>query len=275
MKKILVPIDFSPASKNASEYAALLSKAVGAPMQLLHVYLAPVQVTEPPITWSSTVGPELQEENYKLVQEEIRFLKEKYAVDVSGEAWTGIKGDAINVRAKESDAGLVVMGMKKDKGQRFLRSTVFSAIRKVSIPILVVPEEACFKPIKDIVLAVDFDGVRDTSCFDPLFMLLDTFKATLQVLHVAGKEAAVKAEELPGKLQLGRILSKVTYWYHELDEDNVEQSILKFVENHPADLLVMVAHRHSFYERFFGAVHTRSISAQTSIPLLILEDKAG
>lgn len=271
MKKILVPIDFSPASRNAEEYAAVLATVLGWPLQLVHVYWEPAPAPELPGAYIES-AVSLQEENEEWVEEEVLYLKEKYEVAVEGGAQAGLKGDTINALAREDEAGLVVMGMKESKRNRFVDSTVFTALRRTRIPVLVVPEGVAHKPIQNIVLAADFNGVRDTSCFDLLFTLLQKLDAALQVVHVAGKEAAIKPEELAAKLQLGRMLAKVTYWYHELDEDNVEEGILRFTQSHPADLLVMVAHRHRLFERLLGTLYTRDLSYKSSIPLLVLED---
>lgn len=271
MKKILVPIDFSPASRNAEEYAAALAKVLGWPLQLVHVYWEPAPAPE--LSGAYITGElSLQEENEEWVEEEVMHLKAKFDVEATGEAQAGLKGDTINELAKETEAALVVMGMKESKRHRLVQSTVFTALRRTRVPVLVVPEEVRYQPLRHIVLAADFTGVRDTSCFELLFTLIEQLGASLQVVHVAGKEAAIRPEELPGKLQLGRLLAKVTYWYHQLDSDNVEESILRFTESHPADLLVMVAHRHSLFDRLLGTLYTRDLSYQASIPLLVLEE---
>lgn len=272
MKKILVPVDFSPASRNAEEYAAALAKAMKASLQLLRVYWEPALAPELSASWAGT-GPAIQEENEEWMEGEVRLLQEKYGVEVSGMVRTGFKGDTINEMVKESEADLVVMGMKEARRHNFPGSTVYTVLRKLGKPVLVVPEGVTFKPIRDIVLAADFTVVRDLSCYNILYALAESWEATLQVVHVAGKEAAIKPEELSGKLQLQRALSKVTYWFHELDEDRVEESLLRFIENHPADILVMVAHHHNFFERLFGTLYTRDMSFKAAIPLLVLEDR--
>lgn len=274
MKKILVPIDFSPASRNAEEYAAVLAKILGWPLQLVHVYWEAAPTPEVIGAWGVN-SVSLQEENEEWVEEEVIYLKEKYEVEVAGGAIAGLKGDTINLLAKESEAGLVVMGMKVAKRHRLVSSTVFTALRRTRVPVLVVPEGVPYQPIRNIVLAADFNGVLDTSCFDLLFTLLEKLDATLQVVHVAGREGVIKPEELPGKLQLGSVLAKVTYWYHELEEDNIEESILRFTQNHPADLLVMVAHRHHLFERLLGTLYTKDMSCKAMLPLLVLEDVGG
>ncbi|HEY1112709.1 MAG TPA: universal stress protein [Chitinophagaceae bacterium] len=274
MKKILVPVDFSPASRNAEEYAASLAKAMKATLLLLRVYRAPAPAPELSVGSAGT-GLAIQEENEEWIEGEVHFLQEKYGIEVRGMVRTGFKGDTINEVVKESEADLVVMGMKEARRHNFPGSTVYTSLRKLGKPVLVVPEGVSFKPIRNIVLAADFTVIRDLSCYDSLFDLVESWEATLQVVHVAGKEAAIKPDELSGKLQLQRALSKVTYWYHELDEDRVEESLLRFTESHPADILVMVAHHHNFLERFFGTLYTRDMSYKAAIPLLVLEDRKG
>ena len=272
MKKILVPVDFSPASRNAEEYAAAMAKAVGASLQLLRVYMEPAPAPELPVGWAGS-GTSLQETSEEWIEEEVRFLQDKYGVAIHSTVRAGFKGDTINEVVKESDADLVVMGMKEAKRHLFPGSTVFTALRKARRPVLIVPEGVSFIPIRNIVLAADFTTVQDLSCYRVLMALVESWDATLQVVHVAGKEAAIKPQELSGKLQLQKALAKVTYWYHQLDEDNVEESLLRFIQNHPADLLVMVAHRHNFFERLFGTMYTRDLSYKAAVPLLVLEDK--
>src|SRR5256885_1202136 len=48
MNEILVPTDLSPASQNATNFAAHLCKELGAKMTLIHVYMLPVPVSELP-----------------------------------------------------------------------------------------------------------------------------------------------------------------------------------------------------------------------------------
>jgi nucleotide-binding universal stress UspA family protein len=49
MKTILVPIDFSPSSDNAMNYAAYLAAKVGASLLLVHVYQIPVSMNDMPV----------------------------------------------------------------------------------------------------------------------------------------------------------------------------------------------------------------------------------
>lgn len=275
MKKILVPIDFTPASRNASEYAASLAKAFAAEIYLLHVFMEPVPASEAPVAWMIT-GSELQDSNEALVQQQVNFLQKKYLVITSGSAKIGYKGDTIHDMAKEIKADLVVMGMKKEKRSKILGSTTVTAVRKAKIPVLVIPEDISFVPLKYIVLALDFEASPTITSFESLLKILSKivskFNAAVQVFHVQKKEHAMTTSEVPGMLQIGHAFSKIPFSYLEVADEDVEHGILHYLESHPADLLVMFAYHHNIFERIFGTIHTRSMIYKSKWPLFLIPD---
>lgn len=272
MKQILVPIDFSPASRNASQYAAALAKELGAELCLLHVYMIPVASGETTSAWAG-LGKELVEEKDAHVSREIGALEDTYRIRVSGNAMIGMEAATIQDKAAEIGADLIVMGMKGGGRSKNLGSTTIATIRRSRIPVLVVPEGAQFTPLKKIALATDFDAGLNRSSFRSLMVLVKQFDASVQVVHVAEKAEAMVTSEIVGKMQLDVILANVRHSFHTVEQDDVEQGIDIFLHNHPVDLLVMVAHRHIFLERLFGHIYTQSTSYKTTVPLLVLEDK--
>lgn len=272
MKKILVPTDFSPASRNACKYAALLAQAFGAEIHLLHVYKDLIPATVGPEPWSHKLS-EVLTRSETLINKEVKFLEAEYSIPVNGEARKGFKGITINRIAREMEADLIVLGMKSHHENKMAGNTVFKTVLNTNIPVLVIPENAGYAAIRNIVLAVDFSKITDSSRFDPLFKIVRSFDASLRVLHIEKKGGGIIEAELPGKLQLGRVLSKVTYWYDKVEYDDVEGGIQHFIQNHPTDMLVMVAYHHSIFEQIIGSAHTLSISFDIKLPLLILKNK--
>ncbi|MGZ8541943.1 MAG: universal stress protein [Chitinophagaceae bacterium] len=271
MKRLLVPIDFSPASRNASEYAASLSKVFAAEIYLLHVFKNLLPVNVEPEIWP--VAENLMQKQRDVdIDKEIQSLRDKYSIKISGNIVTGGKSSSISKLATEIAADLIIMGMKRDKKHKTIGNTILKTIQKASIPVYVVPEEAKFAQLNNIVLAVDFNEMADNSSLDPLLDIVEKSGAWLRVLHVEKKGSDINASELAEKLQLGRVLSKVSYGYDRVENDDVEQGILHFVENHPTDLLVMVAHHHNILEQISGPVYTRSIGSKLKLPLLVLKN---
>lgn len=269
MKKILVPIDFTPASRNASEYAASLAKNLEAEVQLLHVYTEPMPVGNVPDPVFAATS--LREENRLRVGQEIDWLKQQCGIEVSGGSTAGYKGDTIKDTARETAADLLVMGAKPAHKNKILGSTTLKMIRKSPKPVLIVPEEARFRPLKNIVLAVDFSEMVGSAVLEPLFQLANAFGSSVRVLHVEEKGAEMKPSETAEKLHWGRVLSQLTYTYDRVEYDDVDEGILSFVNRHPTDLLVMVAHHHSIFERLSNPIHTRNISFEIQLPLLVLK----
>ena len=269
MKKLLVCTDFTEPSRNACLYAASLAKVFNAAIYLLHVHREWIPASVGPEPWSITLSEQYQEKE-KHLNQEINFLKEKYPVQIRGEVKPGFRSDSISETAREIEADLIVMGISHAK-KKPLGSTTLKVMRKAHVPVLVVPESASFHSIKNIVLAVDFKEMLTSSCFTPLLDVVKKFDASLRVLHVDKKGAELKVSEVPEKLQLGLVLAKFTYEYDRIESDDVDQGIEGFVDAHPADLLVMVAHPHGLFERLFSHLHTQVIGMEIKLPLLVLK----
>lgn len=271
MKNILVPIDFSSASRNASEYAASMALKTKCKVHLLHVYMEPgTGIENAPL--STMVQTQLGITKEAQINKELEFLEKKYSIEISGDAEVGFAGDTIKEIASRQNADLIVLGQKAESKHRMFGETVTKMIRKTKVPLLVVPEQIAYHNLKNLVLAIDFATMPQGSSFAILFDIIKTFDASLRVIHVDAKGADLKSSEISEKLQFGRLLSKANYSYDRIESDDVEQAILKFVQTHPTDLLIMLAHHHSAFERLFSEIHTRSLSFHLQTPLLILKD---
>lgn len=270
MKNILVPVDFSAVSKNTEDYAVALAKVFGAQIHLLHVYRDIMPATVGPEPWSITMS-EKRVDNEKLINKELEYLKTKYGIEVKAEVETGNKAKVINATAKKVEASLIVMGVHGGKRYRILGSTVLNTIRKTKRPVLIIPEGVKFVPIKNIVLAVDFAEMLQGSSFEILLDICKKFDTSIRVLHMEHPDADFKVSEVAEKIQLGLALSHFNYQYDKAEGYNVEEAISGYINRHPVDLLVLMAHHHTIYERVFETIHTREISLKIKQPLLVLK----
>lgn len=270
MKKIVVPTDFSAASRNASEYAVSLARFFNAEVELIHVYKELIPATVGPEPWTVMVSPAYVR-NEKMIRDEADYLNKKYGVDVKAVIKKGFKSESISDEIKEIDADLVVMG-KRSEGNKILGSTILKTIRKSTIPVLVIPEKVHFKNLEDIALAIDFEQLVNSSCLDVLYSLYKRFDSSLRVLHVEERAGDLKVSEVPEKLKFGFVLSRFTYLYERVEFDDIDKGIQRFVEQHPTDLLAIVAHHHNLLERSFGSIHSQYLSFELKCPLLVLKN---
>ncbi|HMU09790.1 MAG TPA: universal stress protein [Ferruginibacter sp.] len=272
MKNILVAVDFSEASRKATDYAAALAKSFNTGLFLIHAYYIPMPVGDAPgyIPLSMT---EVQEENEAFMQREIEYLASKYDIRADGYVRIGTTAGVVKELAAEIHAGLLVMGMKgAGSSTGIFGSTVIAAIRKTGVPLVIVPEEAEFSFIKHISFAADFKESRKVQRFAVLEEIAGHFNADVQVLHVQRNEAHMPAGEVAGKIGTEIAFDRVKHSFYTLVDEDVERGIADFISTHPTDLLVMVAHHHNIFERLFGKEHTKLIAYKTKVPLLVLHD---
>ncbi len=142
--RVLVPIDFSPSSRAALEYATFLAGKLGAELTVLHVWeppgyvgpdtlaLLPVAAGQP--GWDQTRGEVMREVELFLGRAQSRPR------NLSARVEAGEPSDAILSVAKEGGADLIVMGTHGRTGlSRLLIGSVAEAVlRRSTCPVLTV-----------------------------------------------------------------------------------------------------------------------------------------
>ena len=273
MQTIVIPTDFSPEARNAGLYAAELAKIFSAKLLLFHAYMLPTPVSEVPYVMITV--DELQKENEILLKKEVDHLSQAYGVQTEGIVRIGIPSDEIRALTEDLSIDLVVMGMKGAGGiDKMIGSTTTNSIRKLKTPVLVIPTHRGFSPIRSITYASDFSYGVTPGLFKPLIQLAKTFEATIHVINVHRQREEMKTRQLEGKLALDNIFEGVVHTFDDITHQSIMHGITEYMQTHDSDLLVMVEHKHSFFERLFSKDHTTAMAYETKTPLLILQDKS-
>ncbi len=141
IRKILCPVDFSEASRNAVRYAHEFAKGMGAELVLLNI----VEPRPMAVDMSLSYVP-LEEDLEKAAREDleeiIRMEKEK-GVEVQAEVRIGTPSELILEMAEELDVNLIILGSHGKAGlSRLLMGSVAeSVVRKATCPVLIVKAE--------------------------------------------------------------------------------------------------------------------------------------
>lgn len=148
MKKILVPIDFSPNSINALHVAAEIAQKSGAVLEMLHVNLAAIYSA--PFSETSGVHDVAEDEQYdETAAGAMEKLKMELLADpsfskleVKIRVEEGYLYSSVRNVANEENVDLVVMGTKgaSGMGEFLLGSNTEKVIRTSPCPVLAVPE---------------------------------------------------------------------------------------------------------------------------------------
>lgn len=271
MKKIIVAVDFSQASRKAAEYAAMFAKSFDAELVLVHGLFAPTPIGDLPGYIPVSLS-QLIEENEASLQTEMEFLVDKFQVKVDGYVRMGTGSAVIKEIATEVNADLIIMGMKgAGEAGGIFGSTVTASLKKVKTPVLVVPVNASYFPIKRICYAADFENLPRPKKFHVLETIASKFDSEVKIVHVQ-KGNMMHAGEISVKMGSDHFFERMNHSFHKVEDEDVESGISRFLEEHSTDLLVMVAHYHNIFERIFGTSHTKLVTYQTKVPLLVLHD---
>lgn len=270
MRLILVPTDFSNQAHNAAIHACNIAKAFNARVLLFHAYMLPAPVSEVP--YMMVTVDELQRENENLIKKEAEALNVSFGVEVEWVVRIGIPSDEIKVLTIERPIDLVVMGMKGVGGiDKMIGSTTTNAISKVHKPVLIIPQDARFFPYKAVTFATDLHGNIVPEALSPLKGITEVFNASLHIVHVHKKDESTNTDTSERRRNLENLFQGIQYDFHTVQDASVMHGINSFIEEHAGDLLVMIAHKHTFFDRLFNRSQTRTMAYETRIPLLVLQ----
>jgi len=136
--RILVPVDFSPSSDHALDFAVALAAALDATVFLLNVIAVPTfGIEEIGIALTSSVMADLVRTNQAAVDDLVEARKDRAKL-AAGMLRTGDPRDTIVQVAHEIGADLIVMGTHGRRGlTRALLGSVAEAIVRTSpIPVV-------------------------------------------------------------------------------------------------------------------------------------------
>ena len=273
MKNILVPIDFSDASYNAVSYAAFLANVFNTGLLLVHAYSSTSAIDQSSDTKVAESTEELELANENFLKREIEGIARKFTIKIKGLVMKGNPVNVIREVAEKNNSEIIIMGMKgKGESNSIFGSTTTSMIDKTSIPLLVVPQNAGYQAIYTITLASDFNDEKLLSHFKILEQFISKFDPFIQILNVQRKNSKMTAEMITGKMRTGLIWDKYNHSFNIIEQDNIEDGINKFLKGHSTDILVMVARQHNFIKKILGISHTKTMTHQTKIPLLVLHE---
>lgn len=279
MKNILVPTDFSDNAKAALEYAMHLAFDWKAGITLVHTFIPPVvPANTPQEVYHSIIATEEEQASASLLQQ-ISWLR----------GLGSSKFDSINIKplllnksfvpgiletARQHNSNLIVMGTKGASGLKriLMGSNTVDLIQRTSFPVLAIPENTKFTAPKTIVLAMDIKQTRYNNRLPFLNELAGIYHARVLIFYAKQNEADLSALHHKAQQHIEASLPHVHTYWHSTESREVEKSIVVFVNDSKADMLVMLPRKKGWWEHIFKNSYTYNIAFNPVIPLLILPE---
>jgi nucleotide-binding universal stress UspA family protein len=269
MRTIVVPVNFSDNSANAARYAADLALAIGAGISLIYVLQPPTTISETPMPLNAF--EELRDASLELLQTLSGELatRTNNKIKITSQLEIGGVEKRVESFCRWQKPLLVVMGTSANSLQNTLQgSGTVRALRHLPHPILVIPEDVIFHPVKKIVVACDQEdvdsGMPDTFPF--LKEISALLKARLSFVHVItdGKEIAMDAIKEYGVWK--RQIEAYGPEMHFVRQESVEDGIGKYLQDHHVDWLMVLPKKHSILE--FHKSRAKQIVLHCSVPVI-------
>ncbi len=158
MKNILVPNDYSDNARNAAEYAIQLARATGASIEFLHVFPEPENVEEQE---DIQQFKDLLKKEKTILTCEAKNFNTKFGIKIKTTVYPGKLHEVLKTMMFNQSADLVVVGMKGISviDKIFWGSTTTKLLQHATFPLIIIPSEKQFTPLKHVTFAADYNSL--------------------------------------------------------------------------------------------------------------------
>ncbi len=283
MKTILVPFDFSANARTALATGMHLAVANSTDLLLYHV------LHESPYRLAAASGEEAMN---KLIRENetaaCNALREE-ALSLEKEIRSGIDMARLRVNAEyhplivekiqetaiSEKAGLIVMGTQGATGMRkiLFGSNTSSLIAHCNIPVLAIPPDYKYQPVRKLMYATDLEHFRDE--LDRVLPFAIRLQARLEILHFdyGTNGNRISPEEAEN------IIRQKEYIHIQLVKEKASldipmlKQLRQFIESSQPGWIAMFHREKSIWEKLVSGSHTEDMAHALSLPLLSFRKK--
>ncbi|MGB3345104.1 MAG: universal stress protein [Aequorivita sp.] len=279
MKTILYATDYSENSVAALKYAHNMCLNLKAKLWIVHVFDNPtIMQTRAEIPFPNLEKDALRGHTAKLEE----FCKKHLGsnlkkMNVTIEAIMDKSAvDGIVSKSEKIQSLLIVTGMKGESKLRrlIMGSTARGLIEKAPHPVLTIPGDTSYHPIKTIVYATDFQ-VEDLDAIRKLAEIAKPLNAKIKIVHISPLEKPIDKGE---KIELEKkVNNHVDYVNMELDilySDDIFNELKICLDKNNADIIAMLERESTSYtsELFYRNL-LKKMKSYGKIPLLSFNAK--
>ncbi len=265
-RKILVPVDFSPDSLIALDYAIAFGRASDAQLSILHV-------TDPRDSAEAFRDFTSAGHLMKLLKRDERLKGIRHVtIENKGNFMRVVKA---HLSKKRYD--LIVMGTRgaNTLRRKFVGTNTTNVIRKSGCPVLVVPEHSKYKQVKKIMVATDLSD-DNLEMVNEAVSLFQPFNPELDFLYIdlKSKEKAqsiYRMKEVAPKI--GEFVDYANVKYYISTYRKFHPGVDAFYKKTKADMLLMVTHKRNMTEALLKPSLTRRMAFHTTLPMLAIPVK--
>ncbi len=274
MKTILIPTDFSETTENAVNYGLDMANHHKANVVLMHINQIPASTSEFGISAYNVI--DVKENSLEL----LNALKDKItqthpsikAICCCTEI--GSPEDLILNYAKENAVDIVVMG-NSGYGSHFAKnlfgSTSVSVSKNISIPVIIVPPNIYFTPVKKIAYGCDYETeIANSRSLEYVQNICTDLDSNLNIVHIMPEDGLLSEQEAEMDYFVEDNMQAVMHKTYIIKNNNVSDGLIEFITEHNIDLIIVEPKKHSLFHTLFHKSVINELAFFSPIPVMAI-----
>lgn len=258
IKKILIPVDFTPASENALRYASsFLKDDLTIELVLLHV---------PEEKPTEAERSELEAGFHQLAKRVLSTIQLPYGFMIR----SGPLVETITSVLAEVGADLIMIGTKGATSDlEDGSSNTADIVLDTNVPVLVIPEKATFA-MSHIALLLDKNEIDDFFVLGTLHTIARKFDAKVHVLTIH-TDKNQRESHSKNESTLEYYLETLDYHCAFPENTDIEKGIAEYVQDNQIDMVIILPRNHATKSTPSEGRLTKLLTLHTKVPLLTLD----
>lgn len=273
MKVLLVPIDFSETSRNAARFAVGMAAAL--PEARLIFYHAFNKVA------AGSDGTPIQNDT-DARRNVVEIALRNFAGEVDAPTHLEIVAEEgvsltenLTRYVRHNDCDLVIMGLTGATRieQILMGSNALNMALEAVCPVLIIPPDAVFKGIHNILFATTMKEVKTHTPIKQLREVLSAFKANLHVVNVDSEHYVELTDEYKKeRAEMESMLHEFSPEFYFIRIMDFVDAINTFTADKKIDLIITVPRKHSFLSSLFNPSNTKKLLYHSHVPLVAIRE---
>ncbi len=261
MKKILVLTDLTEKSVNAYRYAVELACQVKADVLLLFSAGAPITQTAR-MQYSQMLHSFAKRHACSSRIKENPNHTECLIMD---NAWSEALYQVLTLHHPDLIIASSHLLNNLEKDSEIIDFRIFE-----QSPVLWVPENATYQPLKNLVFVTDFTD-QDPAVIEKINHLVTTLNTNLTLLHFYPQTDRKRLAEIKKEgLRLQQKFGIVSCGFKLIEDEDLIEGLQDYAEKNPVDLFILGTRDSHLAHQYFLPVYRKTNTCQTEIPLLNL-----
>jgi nucleotide-binding universal stress UspA family protein len=257
MHRVIIPVDFSETSLNAARFTASMLAGKKDTVALLYNNYESQGDYDVVVGYQESLKKEFLARGVENVE---------YENEMGGDLI-----ENIGRLAHTSRATLIVMGItgKSEVRQAMFGSNTLKLVDKNLLPVMIIPPDAVYKEIKNVVFTSDFKDIEATTPSALISSVLEIFNPMMHIVNVNKEHYVSITEDIEkGKAVFREMFKSFKTEFYFLTMNDFYEAVDNFVKDYHIDILVTVPKHQSNAVSLFKSTHTKRLAYHSRIPIL-------